>query len=65
MSDRPDIDAYLSGATKEARKDALFTEMVEALEWFCARVEAGEVRSRETYARFKAILTKVAGETSQ
>ena len=29
----------------------------EALEWFCHRVEAGEVRSKRTYARFKEILS--------
>ena len=27
------------------------------LKWFCDRVDAGEVRSTKTYARFKAILS--------
>jgi hypothetical protein len=29
----------------------------EALEWFCQRVEKGEVRSTQTYQRFKELLS--------
>ena len=34
----------------------------EVAQKFCDRVESGEVRSRRTYAAFKEILTKYAGE---
>lgn len=35
----------------------------EAVEWFCKRVEIGEVRSVHTYARFRALLAAPACET--
>ena len=34
------------------------TELKEALKWFCNRVDAGEVRSKRTYERFKELLNK-------
>ena len=34
------------------------TELKAAMEWFCIRVEAGEVRSKKTYARFRELLVK-------
>ena len=33
-------------------------ELIEALQWFCERVERGEVRSKKTYARFKELIEK-------
>jgi predicted RNase H-like nuclease (RuvC/YqgF family) len=33
-------------------------ELIKALEWFCERVDKGEVRSVRTYARFKTLLFK-------
>ena len=30
----------------------------EALEWFCGRVDKGEVRSRRTYKQFKELLAR-------
>lgn len=33
-------------------------ELKEALNWFCNRVDAGEVRSKRTYERFKELLDK-------
>lgn len=36
-------------------------EMYEAIAEFVARCEAGEIRSRKTYAKFKAILAKAEG----
>ncbi len=38
-------------------------EMLEALIWFCKRVELGEVRSRRTYAKYKELIEKVSGKT--
>lgn len=35
-----------------------FEEMHDAMNEFCDRVEVGEVRSRKTYAKFKAILER-------
>lgn len=40
------------------RLRALNAELVEGLKWFCERVESGEVRSRRTYARFRALVAK-------
>lgn len=36
-------------------------EMYDAMAEFVRRVDAGEVRSKRTYARFKAILAKING----
>lgn len=37
----------------------------EAMQWFCDRVEKGEVRSKKTYARFKELLDeRNKGKTS-
>lgn len=33
-------------------------ELKQAMEWFCQRVEAGEVRSKKTYARFRELLDR-------
>lgn len=34
--------------------------MREAMQWFVDRVDAGEVRSRRTYAKFKEILSSLS-----
>ncbi len=31
-------------------------QLEEAMQWFCDRVDKGEVRSKKTYARFKELL---------
>ena len=36
-------------------------EMIRAMKWFVARVEAGEVLSKKTYAKFKEIIAKTEG----
>ena len=41
---------------KATEKD--LSEALEAMYWFCQQVEAGQVRSKETYARYKNILYK-------
>ncbi len=33
-------------------------ELREAMQWFCDRVDKGEVRSKRTYKRFKELLNK-------
>lgn len=33
-------------------------ELIEAMEWFCGRVDKGEVRSKVTYAKFKELINK-------
>jgi 3,4-dihydroxy-2-butanone 4-phosphate synthase len=43
---------------QDARLIAAAPEMAEAMLTFVARVDAGEVRSKRTYAAFKAILAK-------
>ncbi len=49
-----------SGAVskRDAHLIAAAPEMFEAMAEFVARVEAGEVRSKRTYAKFIAILSK-------
>ena len=37
-------------------------DMADAMAEFCRRVEAGEIRSKKTYAQFQAILAKARGE---
>lgn len=37
-------------------------EMLEALKEFVRRVEAGKIRSRHTYAKFKEIIRKAEGK---
>lgn len=39
----------------------LLEEALDAMQEFCNRVEAGQVHSRYTYAKFKAILEKAKG----
>lgn len=46
-----------------ARLIAAAPEMYEAISEFVARCEAGEVRSKKTYAKFKAILVKAEGRS--
>lgn len=45
-----------------ARLIAQSPRMAEAMQWFCDRVDAGEVRSTKTYNLFKDILSDVYGE---
>ena len=45
-------------AIANARLIAAAPEMLTEMQTFCARVEAGEVRSKRTYAAFKALITK-------
>ena len=45
-----------------ARLIAAAPDLLEALEWFCARVAAGEVRSKKTYAKFKEVIAKARGQ---
>ena len=47
-----------------ARLIAAAPDMLEALQEFCRRVEAGEIRSKRTYAAFKALIAKATGEAS-
>jgi hypothetical protein len=53
--------AAMGGDDTESDKRliAAAPEMIEAMQWFCERVERGEVRNSKTYARFKEIITKV------
>jgi hypothetical protein len=45
-----------------ARLIAAAPELADEARKFCARVEAGEIRSKRTYAAFKALLAKIDGE---
>lgn len=52
---RSEIDAEAN-----ARLICAAPEMFEAMQWFCERVEKGEVRSIRTYHRFKSILNNIS-----
>lgn len=39
--------------------------MFEALEWFCSRVEKGEVRSKNSYKKFKEIIQEIVEEANK
>ena len=45
-------------AMELAHRDIRIQELEDALRWFCSRVEAGEVRSKRTYERFRKLLEK-------
>lgn len=45
-------DLFTDAVLAECR----YAELVGALRWFCKRVDDGEIRSRETYARFQDLL---------
>ena len=49
--DHPKIKAELLSRLNEAER------LREIAQWFCDRVEKGEVRSKKTYTRFKQALT--------
>ena len=42
--------------------DHPMSKLVQAMEWFCQRVERGEVLSKLTYAKFKEILDEARGK---
>ena len=57
------VKVYNQSKANAARVRALLAvldEVGEALEWFCNRVDAGEVRSKKSYARFKDDLATLA-----
>jgi len=37
-----------------------YPQLIEAFQWFCDRVDKGEVKSVQTYARFKELLADTA-----
>lgn len=45
--------------SEDQRRYEAYPKLVEALRWFCSRVEAGEVRSRVTYAKYKELLREL------
>lgn len=58
------IDPMTGDVRFEPQPDtqAVFREhkaMREAMQWFVDRVDAGEVRSRRTYAKYKEILSSL------
>lgn len=61
-----DLTDALTDATHDKQQIAENAEHIRnlraALARFCARVEAGEIRSRNTYAEFKALLSRAALE---
>jgi hypothetical protein len=46
------------------RREALAEELRGAVQRFCDRVDAGEIRSKRTYAEFKAILALIDQDPS-
>ena len=40
------------------KRDVILVDAIAAMREFCAKVEAGAILSRNTYARFKAILAR-------
>lgn len=50
------IEKLLQAQAKQIRMEK--QELIDAMKWFCGRVENGEVRSKNTYARFKELIQK-------
>lgn len=40
-------------------------ELLKLAEWFCSRVESGEVRSVATYGELRKIVARVRGEVTE
>jgi len=49
---------WLEYKLTEALKQSDNSELLDALKWFCRRVDMGEVRSRKTYAKFRKLIEK-------
>ena len=49
---------WLEYKLTEALKQSDNSELLDALKWFCRRVDMGEVRSRKTYAKFRELIEK-------
>jgi hypothetical protein len=49
---------WLEYKLTEALKQSDNSELLDALKWFCRRVDMGEVRSRNTYAKFRGLIEK-------
>ena len=49
---------WLENKLIEALKQSDNSELLDALKWFCRRVDMGEVRSRKTYAKFRELIEK-------
>jgi hypothetical protein len=58
------VDPNVEGGKRFTIAAPASDELLEALEWFCDRVDRGEVRSKSTYACFKALLAKHKGPQS-
>ena len=50
------------GISTEALEAGVVADILDALQEFCRRVEAGEIRSKRTYAAFKAMIARATGE---
>ena len=51
-------EALINRISVLARKEIALNECVDAMFWFCERVENGEIRSTKTYNRYKELLSK-------
>jgi len=49
---------WLEYKLTKALKQSDNSELLDALKWFCRRVDMGEVRSRKTYAKFRELIEK-------
>ena len=58
-------DRYVGELYKATQADEALIiaapELLGALQWFVARVDAGEVQSKRTYAEFKTLIAKATG----
>ena len=57
------MDKYKNALDEIIRLEQQRDEAFEAMITFCKRVDNYEVRSKKTYAQFKAILEKTYGQT--
>ena len=58
----PTEKGHTTDREANARLIAAAPDMLEALQEFCRRVEAGEIRSKRTYAAFKALIARATGQ---
>ena len=51
-------EAVINRVGELARKELILNNCIDAMKWFCGRVDNGEVRSTRSYNRFKELISE-------
>lgn len=58
VADIRNVSNNLDEINANAKLISCAPELLQALQWFCERVDKGEVRSTKTYNKFKQLIEK-------